>query len=118
MNPMELEQLSTAEGMREVVKARWVEAQPAVVPYLDQHHSALRKLSTALDDVDPNPQTYLEQVLRAKLAERRAWLALVEVRERIGLDFDKAAPLGSGFDWPPTIGCGARPGAPRRPRLA
>jgi hypothetical protein len=99
MEPMELEQLSTAEGLREVVKARWVDAQAAVSPRLERHYAALAKLAAALDDVDPDPAAYLGQVLRAKLRERATWLALVEMRQQVGLEFDQGCPPGTGFDW-------------------
>jgi hypothetical protein len=96
---MVLEQLSTAEGMREVVKGHWVDAQPAVGPYLERHRAAVRTLSAALADVDPDPIAYLQQVLQAKLGEHQAWLALAEIRQRVELEFDQACPSGSGFDW-------------------
>jgi hypothetical protein len=99
MDPMLLEQLSTTEGMREVVKGRWVDAQAEVGPYLERHRAAVRTLAAALADIDPNPTTYLDQVLRAKLAEHQAWLALAEIRQKVELEFDRACPLGSGFDW-------------------
>jgi hypothetical protein len=99
MDPFVLEQLSTAEGMREIVKAHWVDAQPAVIPHLECHRVAARGLSAALADVDPNPSAYLQQVLKAKLREHHAWLALSEIRQKVGLEFDRACPLGTGFDW-------------------
>jgi hypothetical protein len=99
MDPVLLQQLSTAEGMREVVKARWVDAQPAVVPHLESHRVAAGRLSAALADVDPNPSAYLRQVLKAKLREHQAWAALSDVRQKVGLEFDRACPLGTGFDW-------------------
>jgi hypothetical protein len=99
MDPMLLEQLSTPEGMREVVKGRWVDAQAEVGPYLERHRTAVRTLSAALADIDPNPTVYLHQVLKAKLIEHQAWLALAEIRQKLQLEFDRACPLGSGFDW-------------------
>ncbi len=99
MEPMLLEQLSTAEGSREVVKRYWVDAQPPVEPYLERHRAAVRTLSAALADIDPNPVAYLHQVLKAKHGEHQAWLALSEIRQRVGLDFDRACSLEAGFDW-------------------
>ncbi len=99
MEPMLLEQLSTAEGSRDLVKQYWVDAQPAVAPYLERHRAAVRTLSAALADIDPDPVAYLHQVLRAKDGEHQAWLALSEIRHRVGLDFDRACTSGSGFDW-------------------
>ncbi len=99
MDPIVLEQLSTPEGMRAVVKGRWVDAQAEVQPYLERHRAAVRTLSTALADIDPDPTSYLQQVLRAKLIEHQAWRALVEIRQKLELEFDRACPLGSGFDW-------------------
>ena len=99
MDPTLLEQLSTPEGMREVVKGRWVDARAEVGPYLERHRAAVRTLSAALADIDPNPTAYLQQVLKAKLAEHDAWLALVDIRGKLALEFDRACPLGCGFDW-------------------
>jgi hypothetical protein len=99
MDPIVLEQLSTAEGMREVVKGYWVDAQAEVAPYLECHRAAVRTLSAALADIDPNPIAYLDQVLKAKLGERQAWVALADIRQKVGLQFDRVCPAGSGFDW-------------------
>jgi hypothetical protein len=99
MESVTLEQLSTPEGMREIVKQRWVDSRAEVGPYLERHRAAVRTLSAALADVDPNPCAYLQQVLKAKLAEHHAWLVLVDARQKMELEFDRDCPLGSGFDW-------------------